>query len=176
MPLAADIQAPTPERVEDIQLSNRTSNRAFKQVNLALLVWSTCLPLAYADLVPEACDKIYEVASSAASNRLKGMSEKQMRSTLPPLASVQDHPELPQAQLVVEMHSMLDELYAGDQLEPQVYGVYKAEVCVRTQARETDLPDFSEVREQLSACGRKSEIERIECAMRVAGSKPEDEA
>jgi hypothetical protein len=112
-----------------------------------------------------ACEKVYELAASAAHHKSKGLKESELRAPLPPRTLLADQPDDPKRKQLVQMHEIVDELFAVPQIDSQVYAVFKAEQCVH-RTRNEPYPTFQESAEKLVACGTGKD--KIDCAMKAA--------
>ena len=111
----------------------------------------------------DVCEEVYLVAASAVNNKTKGVSKKAMKKALPPLDSS------PNTELLRSMHEILDEVYDYEELDPQIYSVYRSEICFRRINEKETPTDFSLSHPKLQECSKISD-KKIECAMGVAGS------
>lgn len=132
-------------------------------------------PAFPAEEIVQTCTTIQGVSISAIKNMTAGMSESQLRGTIPPLGSIKADTTLQQAELLTSMHEILDEIYAFPSLDPPVYSIYRMERCFRRMTGQEIPQDFSEVAPKLEACAANGE-DRVECAMQAAGTVLRDKS
>ena len=122
-----------------------------------------------ANELPPVCEKIFSVAASAVAQRAKGTPENAMREALPPVRDVENMQDSQQAQLLIAMHEILDEVYGGESLPAFLYATYRAELCVHEAANGSKLrKPFENIREDLVKCASLPEGQQTECAMMLS--------
>jgi len=125
------------------------------------------------DLRP-VCNQLYKIATSALSNKLKGLLKEDLTKPLPDLATLLVMPPSKQKILAQGMYKIADEIFEYENLEMRSYSAYTAESCHR-QLKGLDVPKhFDEAYPKLLLCNDlPTPQERINCGMTVSGSKVE---
>ena len=123
----------------------------------------------------EQCFGTYAMAASAISNRDNGLTQDQLRQSIPPRDAANRLPQSSKALLLL-MHQILDEIYETPQIDEITYAVFKAEQCYRQASKKPTPDDFKAVAAQLFECTKLPKKAKTECAMDVAGSSASDES
>lgn len=113
------------------------------------------------------CRRATAIASSAISNKNRGIPKEFLTSSLP----------IPQNEnptgTAQSMHDILDEVYDFDTIDLTVYSTYRTEICYRRLAGKKTPQNYSLVHPKLVACSRMKELlSKITCAKMISGSHP----
>jgi hypothetical protein len=147
-----------------------------KSVSIFLLCWISFSVQANTnedkfDLRP-ICNQLYKIATSALTNKEKGLSKADLLKPLPSLATLLVMPPSKEKVLAQKMYQIADEIFRYDNLEMRSYSAFTAESCHR-QLKGFPVPEsFDIAYPNLLKCNSlPTTQERIDCGMVVSGAK-----
>ena len=120
-----------------------------------------------------ACFTIYPTAVSAIENKKRGTSKAKLLASLPSKAELEAYPAYrePGKILGLAMLDIAHQVYQYENLDPQAYAAYSAELCQRKLHNLSVPAKFEESYSQLRKCNSLAEPQqRINCGMAVSGS------
>jgi len=115
--------------------------------------------------IDEDCRKVFSVASSAISNKEKGISKYKLKAALPSLSLA------PTKEPLRSMHEIVDEVYDYEVVDKFIYSTYRTEICyLRKQGKSIPKVDYKLTLEKLKKCQTLEADDHAICAMKAVVS------
>jgi len=116
------------------------------------------------------CESLTIAAASFMSSRVRGESKDSLLNRLPSLEQPPYKKSSAKYLLLIEMHQMVEEVFAHDELDATTYMVFKSESCLK-KVQGQEVISYGVAYPQLKACSKlEFNDELTECSMKAAGA------
>jgi|GEM_PF-4650773 len=116
------------------------------------------------------CESLAIAAASFMSSRVRGESKDSLLNRLPSLEQPPYKKSSAKYLLLIEMHQMVEEVFAHDELDATTYMVFKSESCLK-KVQGQEVISYGVAYPQLKACSKlEFNDELTECSMKAAGA------
>lgn len=147
----------------------------YKRTISVLLIGMSLYAMSPSMLIAESlgqyeCQSLAIAAASFMSSRVRGESKDSLLNRLPSLEQPPYKKNSAKYLLLIEMHQMVEEVFAHDELDATTYMVFKSESCLK-KVQGQEVVSYEVAYPQLKACSKlEYNDELTECSMNAAGA------